>query len=267
MRDVAIIGVGQTSVGEHWDRSLRDLAVEAIASARQDAGVDRVDVLFVGNMLSGELAGQENLGLLPIEALKIEAACASGGAALRAAFLSVASGGHDFALAVGVEKMTDVLTDGVTSALALAADADYEAAHGLTFAALNALLMRRYMHEHRARHEDFAPLSVNAHRNAASNPRALYRQPITVEDFVRSPVVADPINILDSAGICDGAAALLVCPATEARRARRAPVRITGSACATDTLARRAWPASRRDSSRRTWTCSSRTTPSPSSRS
>ena len=180
MRDVAIIGVGQTSVGEHWDRSLRDLAVEAIASARQDAGVDRVDVLFVGNMLSGELAGQENLatcvadsaGLLPIEALKIEAACASGGAALRAAFLSVASGGHDFALAVGVEKMTDVLTDGVTSALALAADADYEAAHGLTFAALNALLMRRYMHEHRARHEDFAPLSVNAHRNAASNPRA-----------------------------------------------------------------------------------------------
>jgi acetyl-CoA C-acetyltransferase len=244
MRDVAIIGVGQTAVGEHWDRSLGDLAVEAIASARQDAGVERVDALFVGNMLSGELAGQENLathvadaaGLLPIEALKIEAACASGGAALRAAFLSVASGAHDFALAVGVEKMTDFLTDGVTSALALAADADYEAAHGLTFAALNALLMRRYMHEHRARHEDFAPFSVNAHRNAASNPRAMYRQPITVADYVCSPVVADPINILDSAGICDGAAALLVCPATEARRIRRAPVRITGSACATDTL-------------------------------
>ena len=112
MRDVAIIGVGQTSVGEHWDRSLRDLAVEAIASARQDAGVDRVDVLFVGNMLSGELAGQENLatcvadaaGLLPIEALKIEAACASGGAALRAAFLTVASGAHEFALAVEIGR-------------------------------------------------------------------------------------------------------------------------------------------------------------------
>jgi len=244
MRDVSVIGVGQTPVGEHWDRSLRDLAVEAIAEARRDAGVDRVDALYVGNMLSGELAGQENVatlvadaaGLLPKEALKIEAACASGGAALRAAYLAVACGAHDYVLAVGVEKMTDVLTDGVTAALALAADADYEAAHGITFAALNAILMRRYMHEHRASHEDFAPFSINAHRNAALNPCAMYRQPITLEDFIRSPIVADPINILDSAGISDGAAALLVCPASEARRARRPPVRITGSACATDTL-------------------------------
>jgi acetyl-CoA C-acetyltransferase len=244
MRDVSIVGVGQTVVAEHWDRSLRDLAVEAVAGARADAGTDRVDTLFVGNMLSGELAGQENVatliadatGLLPIEALKIEAACASGGAVLRAAYLAVASGAHDYALAVGVEKMTDFLTDGVTSALGLAADADYEATHGLTFAALNALLMRRYMHEHRVRHEDFAPFSINAHRNAALNPRAMYRQPITMEDFVRSPVVADPINILDSAGISDGAAALLVCPSSEARRARRPPVRIAASACATDTL-------------------------------
>jgi acetyl-CoA C-acetyltransferase len=244
MREVSIIGVGQTAVGEHWDRSLRDLAVEAVAAARHDAGTDRVDALFVGNMLSGELAGQENLatvvadacGLLPKEALKIEAACASGGAALRAAYLAVAGGAHDYVLAVGVEKMTDFLTDGVTSALALAADSDFEAAHGITFAALNAILMRRYMHEHKARHEDFAPFSVNAHRNAALNPLAMYRQPITVEDFVRSPVVADPINILDSAGISDGAAALLVCPASEARRASRPQVRITGSACATDTV-------------------------------
>ena len=244
MRDVSIIGVGQTTVAEHWDRSIGDLAVEAIAGARQDAGVDRVDALFVGNMLSGELAGQENLatlvadvcGLLPIEALKIEAACASGGAALRAACLAVGSGAHDYALVLGVEKMTDHLTDGVTSALALAADADYEAAHGISFAALNALLMRRYMHEHRARHEDFAPFSINAHRNAARNPHAMYRTPITVDDYVRSPLVADPINILDSAGICDGAAALLIAPSSEARRARRPPVRITASASATDTL-------------------------------
>lgn len=252
MREVSIIGVGQTAVGEHWDRSLRDLAAEAVAAARRDAGTERVDAIFVGNMLSGELAGQENLatvvadacGLLPKEALKIEAACASGGAALRAAYLAVAGGAHDYVLAVGAEKMTDFLTDGVTGALALAADSDFEAAHGITFAALNAILMRRYMHEHKARHEDFAPFSVNAHRNAALNPRAMYRQPITVEDFLRSPVVADPINILDSAGISDGAAALLVCPTSEARRAPRPPVRITGSACATDTvgLAERADP-------------------------
>src|SRR2546428_7158334 len=149
MRDVCIIGVGQSPVGRHWDRCLRDLAVEAIAEARGDAGVDRVDALYVGNMLSGELAGQENVatlvadacGLLPKEALKIEAACASGGAALRAAYLAVACGAHDYVLAVGVEKMTDFLTDGVTTALALAADADFQAAHALPFRALNASLM------------------------------------------------------------------------------------------------------------------------------
>ncbi|MBI4168990.1 MAG: thiolase domain-containing protein [Acidobacteria bacterium] len=244
MRDVGIIGIGQTAVAEHWDRSIEDLAVEAITEARRDAGTDRADALFVGNMLSGELAGQENLAtaiadaaaLLPIEALKIEAACASGGAALRAAWLAVASGAHDYALVVGVEKMTDHLTDGVTAALATAADADYEAGFGISFVALTALLMRRYMHDHAARREDFAAFSINSHRNAALNPRALYRQPITVADFIASPVVADPINVLDSAGICDGAAALLICPAAEAGRARRTPVRIAASACATDTL-------------------------------
>ena len=244
MRDVSIIGIGQTVVAEHWGRSIRDLAVEAIRKAREDAGTERLDALYVGNMLSGELTGQENLatlvadaaGLLPIEALKIEAACASGGAAVRAACLAVASGAQDYVMAVGVEKMTDLLTDGVTSALAMAADADYEAGHGISFVALNAMLMRRYMHDHKARHEDFAPFSVNSHANAAANPHAMYRQPITTEDFMASPIVADPINILDSAGICDGAAAVLIGPASEARRARRAPVRVAASTCATDTV-------------------------------
>jgi acetyl-CoA C-acetyltransferase len=245
MRDVVIIGIGQTAVGEHWGRSIRDLAVEAIAKARSDAGVERVDALYVGNMASGALCGQENLGtlvadaagLLPIEAVKIEAACASGGAAVRAAYLAVAGGAHDYALAVGVEKMTDLLTDGVTSALATAADADFEAGHGVSFVALNAMLMRRYMQEHGVRREDFAPFAILGHANAAHNPHALYRQPITAEEFASSPVVADPIGILDSAAICDGAAALLLAPASDARRTRRAPVRIAASSCATDTVA------------------------------
>ncbi len=251
MRDVAILGIGQTPVGEHWGRSIRELAAEAIGAARLDAGSERVDALYVGNMASGALCGQENLatlvadaaGLLPVEAVKIEAACASGGAAVRAAYLAVAGGTHDFVLAVGVEKMTDLLTDGVTSALATAADADYEAGHGVSFVALNAMLMRRYMHEHKVSREAFAPFAVVAHDNAALNPNALYRQPITEEEFSRSPIVADPIGILDSAAICDGAAAVLLVPAPEALRARRPFVRIAASACATDTIAL----ASRRD--------------------
>ncbi len=244
VRDVGILGIGQTVVAEHWGRSIRDLSAEAASKAWRDAGVDRIDALYVGNMASGILCGQENLatlvadalGVLPIEAVKIEAACASGGAALRAAYLAVAAGVHDYALVVGAEKMTDLLTDGVTTALATAADADYEAGHGISFVALNALLMRRYMHEHGARHEDFAPFSINSHRNAADNPNAMYRDPITADDFARSPVIADPINILDSAGICDGAAAVLIGPLAGARAPRRAPVRIAASTCATDTV-------------------------------
>src|SRR5215510_14483979 len=106
MRGVGVIGIGQTRVGEHWNLSLRDLAAQAIDAARRDAGVEKVDVLFVGNMASGALCGQENVatlvadaaGLLPIEAVTFEPACASGGAAVRAAYLAVAGGAAETAL-------------------------------------------------------------------------------------------------------------------------------------------------------------------------
>ena len=250
MRDVGVLGVGQTPVGEHWDRSIRDLAVDAARAALEEAGLDRVDAVYVGNMASGLLCGQENLatlvadaaGLLPAEAVKIEAACASGGAAVRAGFQVVAGGLHERVLVIGVEKMTDRLTDGVTAALATAADADYEAAHGASFVALNALLMRRYLDERRVGHEAFAPFAILAHANAAKDPQALFRQPITAAQFAASPAVAEPITVLDSAGICDGAAALVLAPVEECRRrasgARRpAAVRIASSASVTDTLA------------------------------
>ena len=244
MREVAIVGIGQTAVAEHWDRSIRDLGTEAVHAALEDAGCESVTALYVGNMLSGQLAGQENLAtliadaadLLPIEALKIEAACAAGGAAVRAAFLAVASGAHDAVLAVGIEKMTDHLNDGVSAALATASDADYEAGHGVSFVALNALLMRRYMHEYGFEREQFAPFAVNSHGNAVENPNAMFRAPIGVDDYMASAIVADPIGILDSAPICDGAAAVLLCPASQAPPYANSPVRLTASTVATDTI-------------------------------
>ncbi len=244
MRDVGIIGMGQVPISEHWDLCLRDLGALATLRALEDAGVDRADALYVGNMLAGELSGQENLAtliadstaLLPIEGLRIEAACAAGGAAVRAAYTTVASGAHDLVLAVGVEKMTDHLTDGITAALATAADADYEAGHGVSFVALNALLMRRYMYEFGFTHEDFATFSITSHENAVHNPNAMYRVPITPEEYTTSTVVADPITILDSAPICDGAAALLLCPMEMAGAFSKPPIRIAASSVATDTL-------------------------------
>jgi acetyl-CoA C-acetyltransferase len=243
VRDVFIIGAGQTPVGEHWHLGLRDLGAAAVRAALDDAGVDSVDALYAGNMLGGALNGQENIGalladaagLLPAEACKVEAACASGGAAVRAAALAVAAGAHDVAVAVGVEKMTDAVSPRVTAALSTAADGDYEASHGLSFVALAALLMRRYMHETGAAREDFAPFAVNAHRNAAANANAMFRQTITAEEFARAPRVASPIGVLDAAPVCDGAAAVVICSRAALHPAHRA-VRIAAAAGATDTI-------------------------------
>jgi acetyl-CoA C-acetyltransferase len=243
MRDVFIIGTGQTPVGEHWDLGLRELGASAIRAALDDAGIETVDALFVGNMLGGAINSQENLGalladaagLLPAEAWKVEAACASGGAAVRAAALSVAAGAHDVAIAVGIEKMTDAVSDQITAGLATASDGDYEASHGLSFVGLSALLMRRYMHEHGVSREDFAPFALSAHRNAAANENAMFREPISIEEFARSPQVASPIGVLDAAPVCDGAAAVVVCSRDVLRGHHRA-VRIAASAAATDSI-------------------------------
>ena len=244
MREVSIIGVGQTPVGEHWQRSLRELGVEAVRAALADAGLEKPQALFAGNMMSGVLNHQENLATLladfagfpGIEAVKIEAACASGGAVVRAAQLAVASGACDIAVAVGVEKMTDLPIDNVTSGLATAADADFEAAHGITFTALNALLMRLYMERYAYQRADFAPFIVHAHENAIGNPNAMFREKVTVEEFLESAMVADPISILDSSPISDGAAAVVLCPSEQARNFTDRPVRILASATATDTI-------------------------------
>ena len=247
IRDRSIIGIGQTPVGEIWDRSLRHLGHDALVAALSDAGVESVDALYVGNMLSGELAGQEHLGALMadfvgwrgVEALKIEAACASGAAALRVGYLAVASGAHDVVAVLGVEKMTDTGSEETTTGLALAADQEYEAAEGVSFVGLNAMLMQRYMHQYGIKHEAFANSTVNAHRNALNNPNAMFHLPLTVKDYVKASMIAAPVNLLDSSPICDGAAAVILCAHDRAREfgLNRQPVRILASAVATDTLA------------------------------
>jgi len=245
MREVAIIGIGQTPVDELWEKSIREIAGEAVFSAMIDAQRETVDGLFVGNMLSGVLSRQENLGamitdwvgLRGTEAFKVEAACASGAAALRLALMAVGSGEMDSAIALGVEKMTETKGGETTAALATAADADYEAIHGLSFVALNALIMQRYLHEFGWKHTDFAPFSINAHANAIHNPFARLQETITENDYQKARMIADPINLLDASPIGDGAAAVVVVPLESLRRNGRPLVTIVGSASATDTLA------------------------------
>ncbi len=246
MRPVAVLGIGQTVIDEHWDKSLREIAGEAAFAAMHDSGVEHPDGLFVGNMLSPLIGGQNQLGtfiadwvgMWRAEAVKIEAACGSGAAAFRAGLMAVASGEMESALVVGVEKMTDKAGHDVTAALATAADADYELEQGISFVGLNALIMRRYMYEYGWKHADFAPFSINAHENAMHNPYARLREKITLEKFERSAMVATPINLLDASPIGDGAAAAIIVPAEKVKSMPGRPrVIVTGSASATDTMA------------------------------
>lgn len=246
MRQVAILGIGQTKVDEHWDLSLRELGGNAAFAALQDAGLEKVDSLFVGNMLSPMVSGQNQLGtffsdwigLWDQESVKVEAACASGAAALRAGLMAVAAGEIDSALVVGVEKMTDKAGRDVTAALATAADADYEVEQGISFVGINALIMRRYMHEFGWKHEDFAPFSINAHANAVHNPYARLHEKISVEKFEKSSMVATPINLLDASPIGDGAAAAILVPAEKVASLKGKPrITVAGSASATDSIA------------------------------
>jgi acetyl-CoA C-acetyltransferase len=217
MTEVVIAGIGQTEVGEHWNIGLRELAFAAIRDAVKDSGGLKPQSLFVGNMLAPNLSNQAHLGvlladyagLLGIEAVTIEAAGASGGAALRQGYLAVASGMVDVALVVGVEKFTDKVGPGVDAALATTSDSDYEAVQGMTPAAQAALLMKRYMHEYHVPADGFAGFAITAHANAVGNPYAMFRKAIKAETYRKAEMFSDPLNMFDMAPNADGAAAFI----------------------------------------------------------
>jgi len=246
MTDVVIAGIGQMPVGEHWDIGLRDLALAAIRAATKDAGGLKPQALFVGNMLAPNLSNQAHLGALladyaglaGIEAVTIEAAGASGGAAMRQGYLAVASGMIDVALVVGVEKFTDRIGPEVEAALSTTADSDFEAVQGLTPTAQAALLAQRYVHDFNVPADGFAGFALNAHVNGAANPNAMFRKPIDLNTYIRAPMVSAPLNQYDIAPNADGAAALILTRGELIQKdPLHAPVRIAGSAAAADALA------------------------------
>ncbi|HDI75000.1 MAG: thiolase domain-containing protein [Thermoprotei archaeon] len=242
--NVVICGIGYTRIGEHWDKSLRELAVEASLKALEDSGFDHVDAIYVSNMMSGMLQEQEHLGALVatylglrgIPACKVEAACGSGGMAIHQAFLAVSSGYYKTVLVVGVEKMSDRTTSEVTLALASAEDREYVISTGATFVGLNALLYRAYMLKYGVRQESIAKFPVIEHENALNAPHAQFRRKITLEDVLSSPLIADPLHLLECAPLGDGAAALVISCEEEAKNNKCDAVRIIGSAAATDIL-------------------------------
>lgn len=231
MTDVAVVGVGQTKFGELWERSLRQLGVDAFDAALADAGVERgaVQALYVGNMAAGYMCSQEHLaalfadhcGLTPKPAVRCEAACASGSLALRQAWLAIKSGLYDIVAVLGVEKMTDVTSSTAITGLMAAGDAEWEGANGLTFAGLYALMARAHMHAFGTTREQMALVSVNNHRNGLKNPYAQFRNEITTEDVIKASPVAEPLGLLDCSPLSDGAACVILAADRIAKRFAR----------------------------------------------
>ncbi len=248
MRDVAIIGVGCTEFGELWDKSFREIFVEAGVSAIEDANVQggKIDALYVGNMSGGRFIEQEHLGALiadysglaslHIPSTRVEAACASGGLALRQGIIAVASGYHDIVIAGGAEKMTDVGVETTTDALAAAADREWEGIMGATFPGLYAMIARLHMHKYGTKQEQLAAVAVKNHHNGTMNPKAQFQNEISIETVLNSVMVADPLRVFDCSPITDGASAVVLAPAEIAHKFTDTPIYVKASAQASGTI-------------------------------
>ncbi len=247
MSDVRVAGVGLTAFGATPERTGRDLFGEASIEAFEDAGVPRADVeaLFYGNFM-GELAEhQGHQGPLMAEAAGVrapatryEAACASGGAAVREAVTRIRNGENDVVLVGGTERMTNLGTGGATEALALAADDLWEVRAGMTFPGAYALMAQAYFEEYGGEREDLAHIAVKNHEHALPNEKAQYQQEIEVTDVLEAPQVSTPLGLYDSCPISDGAAAVVLTSEAYAEETGlEAPVSITGSGQGGDRMA------------------------------
>lgn len=259
MSKVFVVGCGMIPVGKYPDESLGSLGGRSIAKALSHCGLEaqQMGALYAGNMMSGQLCKQQlvsallaqQCNLVGKENITAESACASGAAALRLGFMSIASGCHDAVIVCGVEKMTHSSRHDTTQALATASDHETEGSQGETFLTLNARLMKHYLDCFELSHDHLADFSINAHRNACTNPNALFRKSICKTTYDQSKDIAFPIKLYDAPAICDGAATIILANESVARSLRasgHSVAYIRASAVASDNLAL----ANRRDHTR-----------------
>lgn len=245
MNDVFITGAGMVKFGKHPDRDMLALAVEAGLKAINDTGQPdlKVDGVYVGTAASGQFCVMENtgpmvaeqLGLLPCEAVRIENTTASGSTAIKEAFRAIAGGFLDTALVVGVEKMTHLPLEAATKVIASCmTHPSTETVHGATMPALAAMFARKYLAKFDLSTKYMSMVAVKNHENALLNPYAHLQKKISIDDAMNSPIVADPIRVMDCAPISDGAAAVVLQSGKSAAKSSKRPVKILGMAHSTD---------------------------------
>lgn len=249
MREVAILGVGQSRFGELWDRSFREIGIEAGFQALESSKLNSKDLssLYIGNMASGAFIDQEHIAPLVLDysglskhhipSIRVEAGEASGAVAVAQAYLAVASGVHDFVMVGGAEKMTDVPDERGAAIASSTMDQEWESVFGATMPGLWALMADRHMAEHGTKREEFARMAVLDHENGSKNPLAHFRNKISLEAVLGATPVAEPLGMLDCAPASDGSAALILAPLERARKFTDTPIKIAASQVATDSMA------------------------------
>jgi len=250
MNDVYLIGIGQTKISKNAGIRGRYLSAEAVSKALEHAGIEKelITMFITGNMMSGILTQQQQLGALTadacgfrgVEAATVESACSSGASAARWGFMAVAGGLHKAVIVCGIERMTHATREDTTAALATAADWELEGCYGESFISLNAKIMRLYMDTYGVDAEDFAHFAINAHDNGMTNPNAFLHKKIDFDTYMNSRMLSDPVKLFDAPPVCDGAAAVIMANEEVARSAVRSGlplIKISGSAIGTDSLA------------------------------
>ncbi len=236
---IKVLGTGLTKFGELWNKSLLDLAQEASMEAIQDSRlkIQDIEAVFVANMIHGKLSGQDHLGALVASSLgikgasfRIEGACASGGLTVHLAIQSLLAGTYKNVLVVGVEKMTDVPSSDISTAL-MGAGSEAERRAGLTFPALYALMAKAHMNKFGTTRVHMASVAVKNHYHASLNSKAQYPYEVSIEKVLESPIISTPFTLFDASPISDGAAAVVLSQDTSSKA-----VYITGSAVTTDTV-------------------------------
>ena len=244
MREVAICGVGMTPFGKYPAISIKELGCSAILKALKDANVKpgQIQKAYCGNAMSGTFTGQEMIlshvimraaGLTGIPILKVENACSSGSSAFTEAWMGVAGGFYDLVLVLGAEKLTGTETAHAVKAMASATDVELEAQYGLIFPGAFALMACKHMEFYGSTVEDLAAISVKNHNNGALNEYSQHRKIITIEDVLNSKMIAEPLHLLDCCPFSDGAAAVIICPADQAKKYTDKPVYVAASVLTT----------------------------------
>ena len=230
MKNLSVVGIGSTAFGQHKTKSITELAKQAAKEAILDAGIDKTQIgaLYVGNFISGPLNGQEilggiladSLGLGAIPATKVEGACASGGIAFRHACLSVAAGLTDYAIAIGVEKMTHANTVEVTEALNFAMDKDTDGQSGHTFPGLYGLAWRLHAKKYGITRSQVSAVVRKNKAAGLKNPLAQMGATLSEDDILTSRLISEPLRLFACCPVTDGASAVIITSTKNAKYAK-----------------------------------------------